>query len=124
MNWQDVPCYWIGRRLRWSGMLVSDQKEKYGTWRVYCSFGWFWNSTLAYKLNLNRYTYPLAYAIQKHWYRYVHKKALEKFPGEARAILCGADWTELLMGLDSRLVREQKNGYTEINWEENRDGDM
>lgn len=118
MNSLDrIPCHYVGRRLRWLGINVSDEKEKYGTWRVYCSFGLFywrdnWLGSL-YEM-YNRIVVP----IQHMWYRQVYRMALRKFPEEAQALLIGADWAELLMGLDERLVREQKDGYVSIGWEE------
>lgn len=102
-------------------MVVSDMKEKYGTWRVYCNFGpnCIHDIThngygyIQYKgllLRLYYKTYKIQsvifqllghvlYPIQKRWYRQVYKMAIKKFPKERRALLNGADWQELLKGL-------------------------
>jgi len=137
-----IPCYYIGRRLKWLGIQVTDMKEKYGSWRVYCHFSvgnihelthngyhyvqykGIWGDILYYRTYraqravldklVNWWLVPL----QKKWYRQVYKMALKRFPTEAEGLLMGADWTELLMGLDSRLKREQKEGCTYVSWKE------
>jgi hypothetical protein len=117
----DIPCFWIGRRLRWSGIVVTDMKEKYGTWRVYCHFG----PTCFHELTHNGHSYirytgifkwlyyrtytaqtvvfgllgHVLYPLQRKWYRHVYKKAIEKFPEERQALLHGADYRLLLIGL-------------------------
>ncbi len=111
----SMPCHYIGRRLRWAGISVTDETEKYGTWRVYCSFGRFY---ITYNPLLHMYN-ALVVPLQKRWYRQVYRMALRKFPDEAYAIVMGADWTELLVGLDNRLVRTKgPSGITRIDWRE------
>lgn len=124
----DIPCYYIGHRLRLLGIIVTDMKEKMGTWRVYCHFGldslhdithngyayiqyqgrlrdWYFKTLKLQSLLLRPVNYIL-FPIQRKWYRQVYRMAIRKFPCEAEAILMGADHTELLLGLDKRLVIE------------------
>lgn len=124
----DIPHEYIGRRLRWLGIRVDDMKEKWGTHRVYCSFGITdihsliypgyhyvkftgWRKDLYYRTAhlqwilfrklVNWWLVPL----QRRWYRKVYQMAIRKFPDRAQAILIGADEWDLLDGLDPRLVR-------------------
>lgn len=129
-NWGDEFLYfeevgeaaeYIGRFLRkWARVSVTNTKEKYGTVRVYCSFGWsqffsithpgyaysrypkwLWNldvsygSKLIHLLRINNIIIPL----QTMLYRYVYKQAIKKWPMIREEILNGADWDEYLGGL-------------------------
>jgi hypothetical protein len=140
MNELDtVPCYYIGRRLQWLGIRVTDTKEKYGEWRVYCDFGihsihdithngyayiqykglaeWLYFRTVkAQYLLCDRLVNWWLVPLQRKWYRKVYHMALRRFPTEAKALLMGADWGELLLGLDSRYTREKKGDITHVGW--------
>jgi hypothetical protein len=108
----------IGEWLRkWTRMSVVQTKEKFGTLRVYCSFGWYsiyalwrpgymwtpkwWpykldrlmSSILLHLLNI------IGIPIQKSLYRWRYKKAVQKWPHLREEILCCADWRELLEDL-------------------------
>lgn len=108
MNYRDsLPCYYIGRRLRWAGIRVDDEKEKYGQWRVYCNFG----------LDSITILDTIILPIQQKWYRHVYRMALRKFPTEAEGILMGASYSELILGLDSRYVCTEIDNITHITWE-------
>lgn len=123
----NIPHEYIGRRLRWLGIRVDDMKEKWGTYRVYCSFGLTdihslmypgyhyvqftgWKKDLYYRTSgiqasvfhytVNWWLIPL----QRKWYRKVYQMAIRKFPDRSRAILVGADEWDLLGGLDPRLI--------------------
>ena len=97
---------------------VSQFKEKYGTVRVYCTFGWWNLHSLIYpgyhfnkfprwlqRLDnlllgaivhqLGRFFIPL----QKRAYRRQYAVAIVKYPHHRTAILDGADWPEYLKGL-------------------------
>ena len=97
---------------------VVDCKEKYGTVRVYCSFGWWslhdvvypgymfnrfplWLRNLDYHLlgpilhQLSRLIVP----IQIRAYRRAYRRAVKKYPHYRTAILDCADWPEYLKGL-------------------------
>lgn len=125
----DAASY-IGGKLRTYGRVnVSDMKEKYGTARVYVSFGWTqlhdithpgyhyiqWKGGHYYVPSWLNY---LVIPYQKWLYRYYYKKALKKFPHLVEEILTGADWSELLLNLDPRLsiVRESDN-VTVVHWD-------
>lgn len=113
----DAAAY-IGYWLRkWLRMHVSDVKEKFGTVRVYCSFGWdtFYSIVYPgymwvkpwwpYKLDLmvsahimpfiNRFAVPL----QQWAYARRYKKAVQKWPHLYSEIVSGADWGELFEGV-------------------------
>lgn len=96
----------------------SQMKEKYGTARVYCSFGlhqihsithpgyvfnqypkWLWVLDCHYGHRLLRLFQPLVIKWQTFIYRLAYKKALKKFPHIKDEILGGADYRELLKGL-------------------------
>jgi hypothetical protein len=97
---------------------VVDCKEKLGTVRVYCTFGWYnlhdvvhpgyvfnrfppWLQTLDYYLlgpivhQLSRLIVPL----QIRAYRRAYQVALVKYPQHRTAILSCTDWPEYLKGL-------------------------
>lgn len=112
----DAPGF-IGYWLRtWMRMHVSDCKEKFGTVRVYCSFGWDTLYSVAYPgymwvkpwwpykfdLYVSAYILPfvnkLAVPIQKWAYVYRYKKAIQKWPHLYHEIVTGADWGELFDG--------------------------
>jgi hypothetical protein len=114
----DVADY-IGQWLRkWVRMDVHDTKEKFGTVRVYCSFGWsgfysiyrpgymwyprWWprrldlwlvHQTSLFKV-LNFFIIPL----QKWAYVHRYKKAIYKWPHLYKEIVLMADYGELFEG--------------------------
>lgn len=115
----ERASYFIGEWLRrWSRMSVSQCKEKFGTARVYCSFGWesfyqiaypgyMWvQSWWPYKLDLwISYHTPLwvwvnqiVVPIHKKLYVWRYKKAIQKYPYLYNEILSMADWGELFDG--------------------------
>jgi hypothetical protein len=89
-------------------------KEKYGTARVYCSFGlynlygilrpfhhwvgneWYWKLTDRIYLT---WMNPVVVPYQQWIYRLAYKRAVEKYPHLKAEILDGADYEELLEGL-------------------------
>ena len=119
---QTVDMSWeIGRRLRKYGrMPVRDMKEKYGTWRVYCSFGWYslhdflypGHAFIRYPKFLANILYSrIGYEIDTYifriinlviipyhkWlYRKVYLHLLRKYPECADSIIHGMDYPELL----------------------------
>jgi hypothetical protein len=121
----EQAAYEIGEFCkRWGRISVGQTKEKYGTSRVYCSFGihqlfcithpgyaysrypvWFWKfdcyviAKLFHLIRLNAIVVPW----QLYIYRLGYKKALKKYPHIRREILAYADWPEHLVGVDSKL---------------------
>jgi len=126
-NWGDEDVDWngindaaayIGYWLRkYARMNVNDVKEKYGTVRIYCSFGWyglhsvfrpgyvwypkwwpmrldFWlaNTWVFGKLN------DLVVKLQQKAYVWRYKKAVEKWPHLYKEIVSMADYGELFEG--------------------------
>ena len=108
----------ISRRLLQARVNVRDAKEKFGTVRVYCTFGWYTLHDVVYpgyhfnqfprwaQLLDNTVTQTIVqYAsrwvepYQRRVYRQAYKDAVEKYPQYRTAILSLADWPELLEGL-------------------------
>jgi hypothetical protein len=108
---------YIGVWLRkWVRMEVTQIKEKFGTLRIYCGFGWstmysiwrprymwmpsWWPHRLDHLMSslilplLNIIIVP----IQKKAYVWRYKNAVKKWPHLREEILCCADWGELFDG--------------------------
>lgn len=115
----DDAGYYIGRWLRiWVRMPVTQIKEKFGTVRVYCSFGWsqiysiwrphycwlptWWptklDNWLSYQTPLLKVLNFFVVPIQKRAYAWRYKKAVQKWPHLYDEIVSCADWGELLEG--------------------------
>ncbi|SRR5229473_1852558 len=113
----DVGDY-IGLWLRrWVRMDIRQIKEKFGTLRIYCSFGW--NSFYSvyhpgycwspkwwpYDLDrtLSDYLMPIfnkvIIPIQQKAYTWRYKKAVQKWPHLYKEIVSCADWGELFDGI-------------------------
>jgi len=121
IDWKGVDdaAAFIGLWLRkWVRMDVRDYKEKYGTVRVYCGFGWegvysiwrpgyvwyphwwprrldFWLSDTIVWCLINRMIIPL----QQMAYVWRYQQAIQKWPHLKKEILCCADYSELLEDL-------------------------
>lgn len=121
VDWDGIngAARFIGQWLRtWARMSVGDYKEKFGTVRVYCHFGWstlysiyrpgyMWIPTWwPYKLDLwFSYNTPflkilnsIAVPIQKNLYVWRYKKAVQKWPHLYDEIVTCADYGELFEG--------------------------
>ncbi len=99
---------------RWGRIRVSQWKEKFGTVRVYCGFGWeclysiIWPTHVyiakwwPYKLDLtiSRWIMPrlstLIYQYQVKIYILAYQRAVKKWPHIREEIICYADYPELL----------------------------
>lgn len=108
-----AAAQFIGEGLaKWGRINVSQYKEKWGTVRIYCSFGWTdLHSVIFPQVNwypegsrwmryvtlewLNWAVIP----IQKRVYRHYYKQAIRRWPHLKDAILNSADWHEPLEGL-------------------------
>ncbi len=97
--------------IKWPRMQVMQWKEKFGTVRVYCSFGWtnlgsITHPGYAYPPNWTnrgnwvRYFNWLVVPIQILCYKYIYKRAVKKWPDLKREILCCADYDEYLEKLE------------------------
>jgi hypothetical protein len=101
---------------RWGWICVTQYKEKWGTVRVYCSFGfyqlgqmlspstmyygnWPWYSRWTWRIYLPRWINTLITPYQTWVYRLAYKNAIKKWPMIRKEILAGADWDEYLAGL-------------------------
>lgn len=130
-NWSDKSVDWkgIGDAARWIGAFcvrwgrinVRDCKEKWGTVRVYCDFGWYgllsithprWHHYGPYPRWLRRLDiYVIPGLIRRsglnrpvRWwqrvvYRTAYRLALRKWPHLRAEILDAADHAECLEGL-------------------------
>lgn len=124
VDWKGIndAAEFIGTSLVKYGLMnVRDWKEKYGTVRVYVDFGWYSihsithprhafiryrRDSILWKLNysrsFNRVFQLVNYIVvpyHKWLYRYMYRKAIEKWPHLRAEILEGADDFELLKGL-------------------------
>lgn len=108
----------ISRELLKARIQVMDAKEKWGTVRIYCNFGWYtlhdvvypgyhfnqfprWLQVLDYKIlsTFVQHASKLAEPYQRRVYRQAYRNAIRKHPYYRTAILGYADWPELLEGL-------------------------
>lgn len=107
---------WIGQYCRkWGRINVAQTKEKYGTARVYCSFGWYqlhsithpgyhysqypkwlWKFDLKFLSKLVRPFNFLIVPYQMFIYRRAYEKAFQKWPLIKREIIGGADYPEFV----------------------------
>lgn len=114
---------WIGQQLvRWGRVNVTTTKEKFGTARVYCSFGWYqfhsithprhaysqyprwlWHLDCDYGNKICWLLNLLVVPYHRWLYRLVYRFALKKWPHLKREIIYGADKQELLKGLFDEL---------------------
>lgn len=97
---------------------IRASKEKYGTVRVYLSFGlwgfhsllkpgyvynqwpkWLWNIDCEVGTKILSPFNLLVIPYQKFIYRIAYKRAIKKYPFIRKEILGGADYRELLKGL-------------------------
>jgi len=118
MNDAYDAARFIGLRLRrWGRIHVSQYKVKWGTVRVYCSFGWYsfhgithpgyaysqypkWLWRLALDTGpLIRMFNWLVVPYQQWLYRRTYAQAVKRWSHLRAEILCAADWPELLKGL-------------------------
>lgn len=107
---EEVSDY-IGEWLRlWGRMYVGQCKEKFGTVRIYCFFGWGDLGSITHPGSAYRpkwvcrwswvqYLDWIVIPIQKILYCYRYKQAVKKWPDLKEEILCCADWPEYLRGL-------------------------
>lgn len=104
---------------RWGRIQVTNTKEKFGTARVYCSFGqcylhsliypgwvrsrfpgWLWKADIYYiGPALSKVFYRTFTAYQKFVYRRAYARAISKYPHIREEILDCADYQEFLIGL-------------------------
>jgi hypothetical protein len=127
-NWGDEGVDWngindagayIGYWLRkWMRMDVRDVKEKFGTVRIYCGFGWsglysiyrpgycwypnWWpikvDNWLAYHTPIFKWINRIVVPIQQKAYTWRYKKAVQKWPHLYNEIVMCADHGELFEG--------------------------
>jgi len=122
IDWKGIndAAEYIGTNLRkWGRVEVRQYKEKYGTVRVYCSFGWSCLLSITHP-GYCHYPYPkwlvtldiyvfskiipslcnwLVIPLQTWLYRKLYADMVKKYPHLREEILCAADWEEFLKGL-------------------------
>lgn len=128
----EEAAYYIGHNLKKYGRVrVSQWKSKYGTVRVYCSFGFFelfhgifypgyaylqfpkWFIPIDYWLgeHISPYINKLIVPYQKWLYRYLYRKANDKWPELGDRLLEHADWDELLVGIPNKAESKTIDDY-------------
>ncbi len=121
VDWDGIneAANYIGYWLKdWVRMPVSCVKEKFGSVRIYCSFGWsmiysiwrpshiwlpkWWphrlDSWISYYTPIMKWVNYLVVPIHQKAYVWRYKKAVEKWPHLRREILGSADYGELFEG--------------------------
>jgi hypothetical protein len=97
---------------KWGRIGVLQSKEKYGTVRVYCQFGWVQLNELVYPgyhylqspkwlmgLYLPKFISNLGFIWQKFIYTQAYKRALKRYPMIIEEILHCPDYPEFLKHL-------------------------
>lgn len=134
VDWKGISdaAHWIGATLRrWGRINVSDTKEKFGTVRVYCSFGWWSVHNITHPgyhyvqwkkvghIPVPQFVNYLIVPLQQTFYRLVYRRALQKWPHLAGEILVGADYHDLLVSLHPYLKYEKTpGGWHNIRWDD------
>lgn len=117
-DWSDKKVDWngisdaaeyIGLSLRkWGRVSVTDYKEKYGTVRIYCRFGWYQIHDITHPgyhyiqwRPIGHWHTPsilnyLVVPLQTRFYTYLYGRAIRKWPHLRKEILYGADYPEFL----------------------------
>jgi hypothetical protein len=121
VDWEGIndAAYYIAHWLRtYARVGILDYKEKFGTVRVYCHFGWhgvyailrpsycwypkwwpmkldFWLADSKLFTLINRIVVPL----QQKAYAWRYKKAVQKWPHLYKEIVSMADFGELFEGI-------------------------
>lgn len=147
-NWGDEDVDWSGidEAARYIGLglrkyfrvPVQDYKEKYGTVRVYCHFGWhqfhdithpgyafsrypkwLWKLDCRFGRFLIAPLNVLVRPLHVWAYKSYYSAAIRKWPHLRLEILSGADYSELLGHEGVKEVCTGKNSYTiHIDWKE------
>lgn len=145
VDWAGISeaAEYIGLGLRkWGRMEVRDYKEKYGTVRVYCSFGWqslhsvthpgwayiqYKRNSLLWFLEWNRVVRKCIQSLNclvipfHVWlYRKFYRNAIRKWPHLRLEILSGADYSKLLSEHGVHHIRTSSNSY-EIRYDWHKD---
>lgn len=126
-NWSEEDFDWKGLSeaihyittyLRRYGKIMAHGKEKYGTARIYCHFGylslhglvypayvsnqfpkWLWNFDCEYIAPVLRKLFEKSFVKwQMFIYNRAYQNALKKWPTLREEILCDADYLELIKG--------------------------
>jgi hypothetical protein len=126
----DAAQYIRDYLVRWGRISVRDWKEKYGTVRIYCSFGWeslhsithpgyvysqypkwLWSFCCS-PINSWIFTQINRVVVPYHvWlYRRAYRNAIEKWPHLEHEICSAADYGELLYGIYTPYYNDEQNG--------------
>lgn len=138
----DAGHYIETNLLRWGRVNIRDVKEKYGTLRIYLSFGWhqlhsfthpryiysrypqwLWILDCLYFSKFFRLLNFIIVPYHQFLYRFFYKKAVEKWPHLTAEILCCADYDELLEGVAPDWERKHAEEQAEYNRKLEAEGD-
>lgn len=114
----DAAHYIASFLKRWARVSVLDYKEKFGTVRVYCHFGWYgvygiWRPSHCWVPKWWPYEFDLwlagtklfelinriAIPLQQRAYSWIYKRAVQKWPHLYHEIVSQADYGELFDGV-------------------------
>lgn len=142
VDWKGLndAAYFLGEFMRKWGRMGVHTKEKYGTVRASCMFGWhsihdlthpgyayiqYKRNGILWKLAYSRRVMPLIFQVLNlvvrpyHvWlYRRAYRLAISKWPLLREEILLGADWSEYLEEFGLHRIRTADRCYTvQLEW--------
>lgn len=128
---------------KWGRINVTQTKEKFGTSRIYCSFGWYqfhsithpgyvysrypkwlWCFDIDYLSKIVRLFNPIIVPYQMFIYRKAYHLAFKNWPLIKEEIISGADYPEIVspyfesVALCSKHACDYRNGSVLLNSEE------
>jgi hypothetical protein len=130
VDWQGISdaAEYIGESLaKWARIYVAQYKEKFGTVRVYCHFGWNslhdiiypgyhynqfpkWFTWFDYKI-ATKFLFVLNYLVvpfHKWYYRRTYIKAIKKWPHLEKEILAGMDFSILMQDYINKVFPKEE----------------
>jgi len=122
--------------VRWGRINVRDYKEKWGTVRVYCNFGWYqihsithprycysqypkwlWKLDCRYGHHVTSLLNWIVVPYHKWLYQLFYRRAIRKWPHLRLEILSGADYSKLLEKYGVHHIQLGPNMYeTRYDW--------
>ena len=141
VDWEGIgnAAHYIGKNLRRWGRAGAYDKEKYGTVRVYCTFGWYQLRSITHPGWVSGYRWKWLFWLDHHvfhyiikwshinclvlkwqlWlYKYLYRKAIEKYPHLAEEILVCSDQIKPLFDLYEKYNVPKPQTWKDGKWVE------